>query len=716
MTELLLSEILNEMKHRSSSEKGQISVMVGVMMMTFITFFAFVINVGMLVNAKINLQNAADLAAYAGASVQARQLTQISYLNYEMRRQWKKFLFRIYVLGNMSLDGFADALGASDPSGTPMQYIADRSDPGSDRQVPMTCVMFNNNDNYCHLAQLPAISIPTTNYLDSINQTLVSQLQSIENARQSNCKAIGLTNILLTTLWVFNADPQLKALSDPGSGLSLGSPDQLSALKIVQNLAEGLGIVPQELLLKFRIDTLASYVNAKAQMGVQLNAVQGWKSTPDPASLERTIQAFYSAYYTLGNHTYPYANQITLDELLPGNTDAASALKLKDITQKFDTFALDFSIGGQIGGAASSSANACQPVAIPIIVSDGLPVGVYKDPTILTYYAIRLTAKARVLFSPFGDIQMKAYSAAQPFGSRIGPSQAEANFGSTGSFIDAANGPGSALLTGMSTPNYTHQIPNLPIREGDSSLRGKGWDTKEAISAFYQGLTNTGGITQSIDRQTVEKGYQIAMAPNPWEAGRYNIINDLRADDHFVQNFGPSTGITPAAIWAPLFPSGQKGNLKDKITAAVSNAFSEPIQGNTGAGSPDAGAIAMKSYVTTALVNYIQTVLPQGGGDNGEGLNMVRLSDPFHYLSQGHIQTISGPPALFLTDAPEVISSWGKATDGNPSIPGRTGYSVKFVSFSSLQSHKNSTNGSDAWTNSPTDDGDAQQDIPQIKH
>ena len=66
--------------------------MISVMMATFILFFAFVINTGMLVNAKINLQNAADLAAYAGASVQARQLTHISYLNYEMRRQWKKVL------------------------------------------------------------------------------------------------------------------------------------------------------------------------------------------------------------------------------------------------------------------------------------------------------------------------------------------------------------------------------------------------------------------------------------------------------------------------------------------------------------------------------------------------------------------------------------------------------------------------------------------------
>ena len=56
------------MPRKRRSEKGQISIMLGMMMMTFILFFAFVVNTGMLVNAKINLQNAADLAAFAGAA------------------------------------------------------------------------------------------------------------------------------------------------------------------------------------------------------------------------------------------------------------------------------------------------------------------------------------------------------------------------------------------------------------------------------------------------------------------------------------------------------------------------------------------------------------------------------------------------------------------------------------------------------------------------
>src|ERR1700757_92816 len=104
------------MRIGKQKEKGQVSVMIAIMISTFVLLLAFVINTGMLVNAKINLQNAADLAAYAGAAVQARQLNEISYLNYEMRRQYKKFLFRYYVMGNMSQDTFPRTDG--EPSAT----------------------------------------------------------------------------------------------------------------------------------------------------------------------------------------------------------------------------------------------------------------------------------------------------------------------------------------------------------------------------------------------------------------------------------------------------------------------------------------------------------------------------------------------------------------------------------------------------------------------
>src|SRR3954462_598408 len=103
------------MRGTTSNQRGQASIMIAIMMLTFTMFFAFVVNTGMLVNAKINLQNAADLAAYSGAATQARQLNSISFLNYEMRRQYKKFLFRYYVVGTLNYKNFPTSGGGRSP-------------------------------------------------------------------------------------------------------------------------------------------------------------------------------------------------------------------------------------------------------------------------------------------------------------------------------------------------------------------------------------------------------------------------------------------------------------------------------------------------------------------------------------------------------------------------------------------------------------------------
>ena len=61
---------------------------------------AMVVNIGFLVAAKINLQNATDLAAYAGAAQQARYLSEIGKWNYEMRRNYKAMAYDYMIVLN----------------------------------------------------------------------------------------------------------------------------------------------------------------------------------------------------------------------------------------------------------------------------------------------------------------------------------------------------------------------------------------------------------------------------------------------------------------------------------------------------------------------------------------------------------------------------------------------------------------------------------------
>ena len=57
--------------------------------MLFYIFFALLINVGLLIHHKINLQHSTDLAAYYGAMKQAEEMNAIAHINFQMRQAWK---------------------------------------------------------------------------------------------------------------------------------------------------------------------------------------------------------------------------------------------------------------------------------------------------------------------------------------------------------------------------------------------------------------------------------------------------------------------------------------------------------------------------------------------------------------------------------------------------------------------------------------------------
>lgn len=81
-------------------KKGQL-IIFGVLVFPVIFFFlAMVINVGMVVHDKINLQNSVDLAAIYAAQKQAEVMDAMAHINYQMRQSYKLFAWRYLVLGN----------------------------------------------------------------------------------------------------------------------------------------------------------------------------------------------------------------------------------------------------------------------------------------------------------------------------------------------------------------------------------------------------------------------------------------------------------------------------------------------------------------------------------------------------------------------------------------------------------------------------------------
>jgi hypothetical protein len=697
------------MRDRWKNQEGQASIMIGMMVMTFMLFFVFVINTGMLVNAKINLQNAADLAAYAGASTQARQLNHISYLNYEMRRQYKKFLFRYYVIGNMAQATHPKSAGSP---GTPRRWApSTQSGTRPDFGVPSVCIMFKDNDNYCQLTSLPKIEIPPPGFGDAITQTLRNQLLTLEKVRKANCGSIAEANLRVLLLWLFNTDPDHQGLGDPTNP---NLPEESrKAFAVIKGMTLGLGILPRELILRQRIDTLASYVNAPRQEEMNFDKANALLTAPDNAANERAVQAFFSAYYTLGNHSF--SGDLVMEELLPGTSDRSELLKLQDTKTQFATYALMYQNGG--GPAVANSD--CVPKLAPILIKN-LPIGVSKDPKALTYYAVRLRAKAKVLFSPFGDVELKAYAAAQPFGSRIGPPAAMLNRG----FTHPASPPDEYI---PGEPNQValirsqlEMVPNLPILDGDPNqpTANTGWNTNFVIFNMFQKFAPDGqNVATSINSQDLQRAYQAAMVPNPWESRVYNIPTDLGSDP-FVRHFDSRQF---HSIWAPVFPANKLANGRDTLKQAVDQAFTNPedVKTDDRLMPPrfQQDLSAMKALLVDQLSQYL-TRMASGQGEDLEGINVARLRDPFMTRMDvdGQANLIAHDAQIMIRNVSAVKTSWNEVYDGDYRKEGRVGYSVKFVSFDSLTKNKMSANGGDTWTNDLPREGDADADIELIRH
>src|SRR3989338_7563743 len=82
------------------NQRGQVAIFIALISTLLFMLFGMTINFAMLVHEKINLQNAADMAAYAGAAEQSRILHIMSWKNYELRKVYKEILYLTWIRHN----------------------------------------------------------------------------------------------------------------------------------------------------------------------------------------------------------------------------------------------------------------------------------------------------------------------------------------------------------------------------------------------------------------------------------------------------------------------------------------------------------------------------------------------------------------------------------------------------------------------------------------
>lgn len=424
------------------------------------TTVAFVINVGLFVKAKINLQNAVDAAAWSGASVQSRTLTDIAYLNWEMRNNYKEWLFKYYVLGNLS------AQGVDNPAGSGVSNFRLRTfpgGPGDPYNIPSICIKPNSTVDVCSIYEVPGLpTLPETGFtsLDEMTETLQD---SISKAKADSCAATSITNNGAAMTWAY------------GLGKNpIGDSNELSNLLVYDRP----GAWTKGIELAFRIRNLEMQINEPPKSDLNIDNINNYSGV---VQNERTIKAFYSAYRNLGNSAASeLKDNFILTELAPTpiNTqqNTLSALLIKGDTQKhyldlnfapinFVTFFTSLTPVEGRGQNINDSAK-CNMIKMALPVP-AFPFGFDKNQNVLTYYAVKGETKFNGLFNPFSDgITLTAYSAAKPFGGRIGPKIFDTSVEPLvvkpkGSVNAKSRKRSSAYLIGLK-PNINNNSQNLP--------------------------------------------------------------------------------------------------------------------------------------------------------------------------------------------------------------------------------------------------------------
>ncbi len=663
---------------------GQISILIIFSLVPLFTLFAFVVNLGMLVNAKIALQNAADLAAYAGAATQARQLTSISHINYEMREAYKRFIFRYYVIGNYALRCFPRK-GSASPSGTDPCPTGARSEdafdwinPGSLKfpGVPVVCLDLSKDSNPCQLGDsVKLVKPPNCLPMDPVCQALQTAASQIQNIQLTACGAHKLMNFEIALQWLY----------------STSINGALNTQPALQELIRGPGLVPEEILHFARIETLQDYVNepSRTVTVADLNQIE---EVADQARTERSVLAFKTA---LGNLNRRIDNtgvfdwdSVEMKELMPDYM-----LLIKKITPTINVPVVLFADpcldanDNPITGCDSNQQNSCK---LDLTLVSAKPiVGVYKEPDPTVFYAIKLKAKARLLFNPFpfgkspdsDGIELTAYAAAKPFGSRIGPKLPEDAFYKVGQPAPSTSISGQPI-----------HYPFLPIND-EWTYEHRG--VLQALSGILQ-YQSQGTAQDLISWDSLLRALNAAQFPDEDEVGKYNIpvnaetlVDKKNGMIHYFNFEAPlrdpncppifDKGNSVYTLWAPILsPGGSFEELKERMKVEIAKNITPWETHDANAPPLEQIKVRISQLFRDQFSTYQQTLR------SCNNFNVARLHDPLAHgvFPEGGAPRTQIPGKIVnIHSTAKLATSYTTDKAQEYYVPGRDGYSVKFIAM-----------------------------------
>jgi hypothetical protein len=390
-----------------SKSKGQVSIFLIFIFHILFLFFAMIINVGMLVHHKINLQNSVDLAAYYGAMKQSEILGAIAHINYQIRQSWKLMNFRYHMLGG---------IGADDAPGRHPNIVSDDIAEARPSVFCMTSDSIYNtgnslsrDNNTCRQATermtIAAMKVPDFVGAIALHRQVAEQIRLAREVGDRDFVNGGSRNFRLLTLFVvlFRTDVKNRKLVIKKLAENLSASDEDFSDLDGNSTFDGV------------IKTFVNNLTEDNKRGRELkfyNSMGNLNCSRSPGAnfppkwlRQITVLPLYIYYDTIINEgnddermegRFAYLNRLP-DGINSTNLDTDQKVFLQNM----------------------------QDLANPLQVEEQNLydiVGVEKNPWCLTYSGVSAVSTPSLPFMPGTiRIQLKASAYAKPFGGKIGP-------------------------------------------------------------------------------------------------------------------------------------------------------------------------------------------------------------------------------------------------------------------------------------------------------
>lgn len=403
------------------------SVFLALVFQVLFVFFAMVINIGLMVHDKINLQNSVDLGAYYAAQKQAEILNEIAHLNYQIRQEYKLLAWRYWVLGTLGRDGQGfDQPPQMRPIGSPLPDLPRvyRPPDGVMREeMPIACLanphwwefslLSRNrpvNENYCWRGYGTGTTSIPVNLALSTPATIGMNIAARSFAQASRTDY---------TLSCVNASPLSWAfVASILSDYKFAIAYRKRAIKrLTQNLVAEVPLDKEGTPIRNGvIATIEKNLTESNRQGfnpefVQLyNGLSQGECTQGAYPGERTIKEILTApglYFALlrgesGRCLFDWRMQMQWQDIVATGGDL-----------------LAWDPTGVLRAMVAGEPNPTDDMHSSL--------GFEKNPWCMAYVGVKAQSSSRKPFAPFGRAStLVARAFAQPFGGRIGPWYAKA--------------------------------------------------------------------------------------------------------------------------------------------------------------------------------------------------------------------------------------------------------------------------------------------------